>query len=176
MDKNIRGLFIMGNKRSGSTLLMYLLNTHPNIYISNESDLIWILYQLNKEVKPVPYTYDSPKGFNSTMRIFNQDIPYSKKKSIAELFFTMQLEIMQKGINSIGSLKKNKIKYIGDQKPFQHSDPELVEFIEKEFKKPKYIHIIRDPNKVIRSCQNFSKKLARLNMMTFGKTSLVLSY
>lgn len=38
-------LFIMGNKRSGSTLMTDLLNSHPNVFVSHESDIAWILYQ-----------------------------------------------------------------------------------------------------------------------------------
>ena len=38
-------LFIMGNKRSGSTLMTDLLNSHANVFVSHESDIAWILYQ-----------------------------------------------------------------------------------------------------------------------------------
>jgi LPS sulfotransferase NodH len=34
-------LFIMGNKRSGSTLMTDLLNSHTNVFVSHESDIAW---------------------------------------------------------------------------------------------------------------------------------------
>jgi LPS sulfotransferase NodH len=40
-----RPLFIMGNKRSGSTLVTDLLNAHPRVFVSHESDVAWLLYQ-----------------------------------------------------------------------------------------------------------------------------------
>lgn len=40
-----RPLFIIGNKRSGSTLMTDLPNVHPRVFVSHESDIAWILYQ-----------------------------------------------------------------------------------------------------------------------------------
>jgi LPS sulfotransferase NodH len=38
-------LFVIGSKRSGSTLAVNLLNAHPRVFASHESDSLWILYQ-----------------------------------------------------------------------------------------------------------------------------------
>jgi len=55
-----KAVFIVGNKRSGSTQLMALLNLHPNIFVSNESDIIWILYRFHNNQDIVPYPWDTP--------------------------------------------------------------------------------------------------------------------
>ncbi len=59
-----KAVFIIGNKRSGSTQLMHLLNLHPNIFISNESDILWILYRFHNNLDIVPYQWDTPIGMN----------------------------------------------------------------------------------------------------------------
>jgi hypothetical protein len=41
-----RPLFIIGSKRSGTSLLVSLLNQHPRVLVTHESDLVWILYQI----------------------------------------------------------------------------------------------------------------------------------
>ena len=61
-------LFIMGNKRSGSTLMTDLLNSHANVFVSHESDIAWILYQA-RAGRPARYqTHTLAAGSCSTPR------------------------------------------------------------------------------------------------------------
>src|SRR3712207_3696639 len=63
-------LFIMGNKRSGSTLMTDLLNSHANVFVSHESDIAWILYQA-RNGRPARYQthpLDSRLMLDSTMK------------------------------------------------------------------------------------------------------------
>ena len=46
-------LFIMGNKRSGSTLMADLLNSHANVFVSHESDIAWILTVKLEDLCPI---------------------------------------------------------------------------------------------------------------------------
>jgi sulfotransferase len=52
MEKNTNKTyhFMAGLPRSGSTVLAALLNQHPEIYASPQTDLIGMLYEVNKEV------------------------------------------------------------------------------------------------------------------------------
>jgi sulfotransferase len=50
--------FMAGLPRSGSTVLSALLNQHPNIYASPQTDLIAILYDLSRNIP----SYDSYKA------------------------------------------------------------------------------------------------------------------
>ena len=42
----MRPLFFLGNKRSGTSKLVLYLNQHPEIFVTNESDVAWFLYQI----------------------------------------------------------------------------------------------------------------------------------
>ncbi|MBA3483982.1 MAG: sulfotransferase, partial [Pirellulales bacterium] len=54
----------MGNKRSGSTLLVNMLNEHPEVCVTHESDIIWTLYQcrhgMPKQFRS--FELDAPRG------------------------------------------------------------------------------------------------------------------
>ena len=51
----MRPLFIIGNKRSGTSQLVRILNLHPEIFIAHESDIIWILHQFYRQ-EPFDYS------------------------------------------------------------------------------------------------------------------------
>jgi hypothetical protein len=63
-------LFVIGSKRSGSTLMANLLNAHPRVFVSHESDILWILYQARNGPPPryVRHPLDSELMMSSTVR------------------------------------------------------------------------------------------------------------
>jgi hypothetical protein len=63
-------LFVIGSKRSGSTLMANLLNAHPRVFVSHESDILWILYQTRKgpPARYVRHPLDSELMMSSTVR------------------------------------------------------------------------------------------------------------
>lgn len=65
-----RPLFIVGSKRSGSTLTANLLNAHPEVFVSHESDILWILYQARNgpPARYVRHPLDSELMMSSTVR------------------------------------------------------------------------------------------------------------
>src|SRR3954451_10929116 len=65
-----RPLFIVGSKRSGSTLMSNLLNAHPEVFVSHESDILWILYQARngRPARYVRHPLDSELMMSSTVR------------------------------------------------------------------------------------------------------------
>lgn len=65
-----RPLFIVGSKRSGSTLTANLLNAHPEVFVSHESDVLWILYQARNgpPARYVRHPLDSELMMSSTVR------------------------------------------------------------------------------------------------------------
>jgi len=152
-----KAVFIIGNKRSGSTQLMHLLNLHPNIFISNESDILWILYRFHNNLDIVPYQWDTPIGMNRTLEK-HKDL-LSKDKTPFENFVTIQKAIMETGIGKIEPVHKKNLLWIGDQKPFQQIDPEILPFIKENFPDAKFIHLIRHPFPVVRSSQVFIGQL-----------------
>jgi hypothetical protein len=152
-----KAVFIIGNKRSGSTQLMHLLNLHPQIFISNESDILWILYLFHHDLEIVPYQWDTPIGINRTLEK-HKDL-LSKDKTPFENFVTIQKAIMETGIGKREPVHKENLLWIGDQKPFQQIDPEIVPFIKENFPDAKFIHLIRHPFPVVRSSQVFIGEL-----------------
>jgi len=46
----MRPLFFIGNKRSGTSKLVHYLNQHPEVFVTNESDVAWFLYQIEEGV------------------------------------------------------------------------------------------------------------------------------
>jgi|GEM_PF-1058388 len=63
-------LFVIGSKRSGSTLMANLLNAHPRVFVSHESDILWILYQARsgRPARYVRHPLDSELMMDSTVR------------------------------------------------------------------------------------------------------------
>ncbi|RKZ50454.1 MAG: hypothetical protein DRR00_15160 [Candidatus Parabeggiatoa sp. nov. 3] len=146
-----KAVFIVGNKRSGSTHLMRLLSLHPNVFVSNESDILWILYRFHNNLEIVPYPYDVPTGMNRTLDKYRDLL--SKEKTPLENFVTIQRAIMEDGIDYVKPQHKENLLWIGDQKPFQQIDPEIVPFSKEHFPGFKFIHLIRHPFPVIRSAK-----------------------
>ncbi|HEU0053851.1 MAG TPA: sulfotransferase [Longimicrobium sp.] len=65
-----RPLFVVGSKRSGSTLMANLLNAHPRVFVSHESDVLWILYQARNgpPARYVRHPLDSELMMDATVR------------------------------------------------------------------------------------------------------------
>lgn len=148
-----KAVFIVGNKRSGSTHFMHLLNLHPNLFVSNESDIIWILYRFHHNLEIVPYQWDTPVGMNRTLEKYTHLL--SKDKTPLENFITLQTIIMKDGVKGQPPMQKDNLLWIGDQKPFQQIDPDLLPFIKANFPDAKYLHLIRHPFPVVRSSKIF---------------------
>jgi hypothetical protein len=154
-----KAVFIVGNKRSGSTQLMELLNLHPNIFVSNESDIIWILYCFHNNLDIVSYQWDTPVGMNKVLEEVQIQKLLSKDKTPFENFVAFQTTLMKQGFARIKPANKENLLWIGDQKPFQQIDPELMPFIKENFPGAKFIHLIRHPFPVVRSSQVFVGQL-----------------
>lgn len=150
----MNGLFIVGNKRSGSTHLMHLLNLHNEVFVSNESDIIWILYNFHNKKEIEPYPYGSPAGMNQSMEIAGHLL--DKNASVRENFEKYQRYLMEKGFLSEKGSHKKSLKYIGDQKPYQNIDPTMMPFIMENFPNAKFIHLVRHPFEVVQSSMKFA--------------------
>jgi Sulfotransferase family len=154
--KQVKPLFIMGNKRCGTSLLVKLLNLHPNLFVTHESDIIWILYQAKKsnpsEFKTYPW--DGPLGMQATLTACRSILhscldTLSQKGGVARAFFSVQEHLMRYGSPVQQSCKKSNLAWIGDKKPVQHGDPRLRGFIGTHFPNAHFLHIVRHPRSVV---------------------------
>lgn len=61
-------LFLVGNKRSGTSHLVRLLNVHPSVFVAHEADVVWILYQIAQGAPYQCYPWDGPVGMEATLK------------------------------------------------------------------------------------------------------------
>lgn len=146
--------FIVGNKRSGTSHLVRLLNLHPQVYISHESDAVWILYQFHNGMPFSSYPFDSPLGMNATLEKCAHVLDGSK--TVRENFFALQTCLMKVGNPWCPPQEKEGVLWIGDKKPFQHTDPKLADFILENLPEARFIHLIRHPFSVVWSAERFN--------------------
>lgn len=153
--KIMKVLFFTGNKRSGTSQLVRLLNLHSQIYVSHESDVIWILYQFHNEIPFASHPWDSPKGMKITLEACGNIL--KKNSSPQENFFALQRCVMEKGHAWLPPMQNKELLWIGDKKPFQLTDPLLIDFVLKLFPDAHFIHLVRHPFDVAMSAERFNK-------------------
>jgi hypothetical protein len=56
-------------------------------------------------------------------------------------------------------MSKKDLFWIGDKKPFQHADPQLLAFILEVFPDARFIHMVRHPFAVAESSDRFNKTI-----------------
>jgi hypothetical protein len=78
-------------------------------------------------------------------------------KDARENFFTVQDHLMSAGSTWLPAMRKTSPLWVGDKKPFQYTDPELVAFILTLFPEARFIHLIRHPFAVALSVCRFNR-------------------
>lgn len=103
MPTRPRPLFVTGSKRSGTTLSVNLLNLHPEVFVSHESDIAWILYQardgLPRRFRPHPL--DSSLLMRQTVRRNRRTLKRllagaPQPGDLAACFYTVQEDLLQR--------------------------------------------------------------------------------
>ncbi len=139
-----RPLFIIGNKRSGTSHLVRLINAHPALYVAPEADLVWALYcrALNEPI--TRYPNDGDKGLNATLDLCG-DI-FASDLTTDAAFRDVLARLAERDDKSPAELA-----WIGDKKPVQQADPDVFGFISKTWPDARFLHIVRHPNAVLAS-------------------------
>lgn len=151
----IRPVFIVGNKRSGTSQLVRVLNLHPQVFVSHESDIVWALFQFSRNEPFQAHPWDSDLGLRHTLDVC-ADL-FRREQSPRENFLAIQQRLMESGTPFLPPQKKTGLLWIGDKKPFQHTDPQLVAFIVEHFPDAHFLHIVRHPFAVAMSSARFNK-------------------
>jgi hypothetical protein len=153
-------LFIMGSKCSGSTFLVNALNLHARVFVAHESDVLWILYQIYKDIPDRfrIYPLDAGKGMRATLDECSDILRSissgtSHKEIIVQAFYLVLTHINEYGRGAWDNYPRRKgdLAWIGDKKPVQHSDPQIQAFLIDLFPEARYVHIIRNPRFVVAS-------------------------
>ncbi len=151
----IRPVFIVGNKRSGTSQLVRVLNLHPKVFVSHESDVIWALFQFSRNEAFQAHRWDSDVGLRHTLDVCG-DL-FHREHSPREDFMAIQQRLMETGTPFLPPQNKPELLWIGDKKPFQHTDPQLVAFILEHFPDAHFLHIVRHPFAVAMSSARFNE-------------------
>ncbi|MDP7349174.1 MAG: sulfotransferase, partial [Phycisphaeraceae bacterium] len=122
-------------------------NLHPNVFVTHESDMVWLLYQLSRGERPRAHPWDGPAGLNATMRDC-RDLLDALPPSwdVAEQFERLQLHLMKtrRGFD-------RDLHWLGDKKSVQQADPQLQPFVDAHFPGARFIHMTRHPRAVVAS-------------------------
>lgn len=181
MNESLESIFIVGYRRSGTTLLRNILNAHSQLAIVSESHFI-------------AYFYDNihlyaDLNHDPNFEFLLTDIISSKRYKGRKLSTIVNLDLInripQRNLASILEVlydqykKINNAKVWGDKTPyFLYRIPMLIDL----FPNCRIIHIIRDPRAALLSQQkNFAEynviKYARMwvnGMASFEKAKMVL--
>jgi hypothetical protein len=150
-----RPLFIAGNKRSGTSQLVRVLNLHPEIFVSHESDIAWILFQFHQQQPFRAHPWDSDRGMRATLRRVE---PLLRPDAApCDNFFAAQQALMERGTPWLPPMKKRNLRWVGDKKPMQHTDPDLLAFLHAHFPDARFLHIVRHPFAVVDSSDRFNQ-------------------
>ena len=137
-------LFFIGNKRSGTTILAKKINLHPDIYITHETDIIWILYNLYNGIKFEYYSKDEPHSTLVTLEKCKKILDNYQSMTPLECYEKCQYHLMENGTQWIKPTEKVPV-LLGDKKPNQQSEVFVNDWTYDYFPNTKYIHIVRHP-------------------------------
>ena len=151
----LRPLFIIGNKRSGTSQLVRVLNLHPEVFISHESDIAWILQQFHHHEEFRAHPWDSERAMRFALETAGHCLQL--EHTPWENFLNVQHALMENGSPWLPPQKKTGLKWIGDKKPMQHTDPELLKFLLANFPEARFLHIVRHPLEVVGSSDQFNQ-------------------
>ena len=144
--KKIPIFFIIGRPRSGTTLLQSIFDSHPNVMIPAESQVIVRLY--NKFFNIKDWNKTNIKELISVLknirliklwRINYEKLEYDLIQFLPELEFTSIIKIIY--LNFSTAYEKQKILLIGDKNPPYSKFPKLIL---KIFPDAKFLIIHRD--------------------------------
>jgi len=135
---NYENLIILGYKRSGTSLLRVILNSHPDIAIGPEIKF------MQRVVKKYPQTFEE---FKKVAEQATNDFEYSED-SLLKIFNSSSTadELMKNWC--IEYKNKSGKKIWGDKTP---QNFKYLKLLSKKFPDSLYIHIVRHPFDVIKS-------------------------
>lgn len=147
-------LLFVGNIRSGTSMLTRLINRHPSIYVSHESDIVWILYQYYTVGVFDKRGYGCLKATKHTLRKHCRGI--DTRLPWRTNFDNILHALMRCGSPWLPPMHKENLAYIGDKAPVRHL--EIMPYIEKMLPDARFIHISRHPSDYVHSMRSIIKK------------------
>lgn len=149
-------IFIIGNPRSGTTLLRLILSAHPNIYIAQEGGFLLFLYE----------KYKNFAGEKGKIINFVEDLMQTKKIEywgiVKEEIVNYIIKKQPKNYSELGTMVYKyygEKKYPGKKRWGDKNNYYLnyIDTINEIYPESKFIHIIRDGRDVACSYKDMSK-------------------
>lgn len=151
--------FFIGSRRSGTTMLRYVLNRHPDIYCSFESGVMWVLRMLSlgntlDEVKQlsigkfahIRLTFDYANDvFEGYERLADKS-----KLATRDAFFEGIHCCRRRRIDLEGKAEDGFLA-VGEKNPSEYAEPDFAEFILETCPDVRFVHLIRHPVAFARS-------------------------
>jgi hypothetical protein len=136
--------------------LVRLLNLHPQVFVSHESDIVWALYLLSRDEPFRSHPWDSDRGLRHTVDSCGDLL--CGERGVRDTFYAVQRRLMTAGSPFLPPYRKTDLQWIGDKKPFQQGDPLLVPFILEHFPEAHFVHLVRHPVSVVLSSDRFNER------------------
>lgn len=177
----MRPLFFVGNKRSGTSHLGRLLNLHPRVAVTHESDCVWLLYRAaNGLPLEDPYPWDGDLGLRATLgaagHLFDRtQLRHGDRGAVRRTFTTVQLHLLRNGsaVQQPGVKPHRELIWLGDKKPVQQADPEILDFTLRNFPDARFVHIVRHPAAAVTSMLRQGRNGARVAFWRGDPTEVV---
>src|SRR5439155_11864540 len=81
-----------------TSLLVRLLNLHPNVFVTHESDVIWLLYCLGSGRPATRYPWDGEVGLVATIRscgdLLAESMDGARPLNVSGAFRAIQARLM----------------------------------------------------------------------------------
>lgn len=147
-------VFFVGNKRCGTTALVNALNQHPDVFITQESDLLWLLYSKAVSGRFEYFPKDGIDGAGNTL-IQAADILESGLSPRGK-FDSATIHLLREGTPYTIADKEKQPTVLGDKKP-ESTTVALRWAVKNGFADAKVIHLTRHPDEFIKSVSNQPK-------------------
>lgn len=139
----MKRLFLIGNIRCGTSLMVRFLNSHPEIHIIHEADIVWLMRYGHTCLED-----DSSKGQDYTVEVCG--VPTTEHLFPTAVFDKTHERLMRQGSPWLPPEKNKNPKIIGDKKPMQHAI--LHQWIADNIDDAMFLHVYRDIEPFQKSC------------------------
>lgn len=143
-------LLFIGTKRSGSSLMVKLLNAHPNIGMCGEMDVIWLAFQIaqGKNLRQCKrHAKDGGHELRGTKNRYKEDLQeFIEQGNFGD---DAMRELILDLLGRRRDFEESAI-YLGEKKPVQLTSPKVYHFVTRLFPDVKFLHLIRHPKCVCR--------------------------
>lgn len=131
-------ILIIGSPRSGTSVLAWSLAQHPELWTSQESDLLFNLFGAGRLDQAFDSSESRPEG------------TWLKEQGVSKADFLRYLGL---GLNAMFSSRSHPRRWV-DQTPVNTL---LVEALAEMFPGALFLHILRDGRRVVNSMVNFAQ-------------------